>query len=81
MMGMMSIPATISNVPWKGKIEHASVISKCSDKIFMALVSSTRPESAIFRLYEESEDKDAFVAGLIGNLILRHKQWQGQGGG
>ena len=61
-----------------GFIKHTSAISKCSDKIFMALVSSTHPESAIFRLYEEAEDKDAFVSGLIGNLILRHKQWQGQ---
>jgi len=61
-------------------IKHSSEVGKMADKIFMALVSSTRPEAAIFRIYEESENKDAFVAGLIGNLILRHKQWQGQKG-
>jgi len=57
-------------------INYASVISEHSDKIFMALVSSSRPENAIFNLYEIADNKDAFVAGLIGSLILRHKQWQ-----
>lgn len=46
----------------------------------MCLVSSSSPAEAIFRKYEEAEDKDAFVAALIGNLILRHRQWQGRQG-
>jgi len=57
-------------------MEEASAISRCSEKIFVALLSSTRPAQAIARLYGEVEDKDVFVAGLIGNLIMRHLQWQ-----
>jgi hypothetical protein len=57
-------------------IGTTSEISKCSDEILMALVSSSRPAEAIFRHYEEAEDKDVFIAGLIGVLLLKHRQWQ-----
>jgi hypothetical protein len=56
-----------------------SKICRSSDKIMMALVSSSRPEAAIFRMYEEAEDKAVFVAGLIGCFILKHRQWQTRG--
>lgn len=54
-----------------------SEIAKESDKILMCLASSSDPTQAIFRKYEEAKDKDVFVAALIGDLILRHRQWQG----
>jgi hypothetical protein len=57
-------------------IETTSAISNCSDKVLMALISSRKPQEAIFRLYEEAKDKDIFVAGLIGIVLLKHRQWQ-----
>ena len=57
-------------------INNTSKLADNTNTIFMALVSSTRPEEAIFRHYDAAEDKDAFVAALIGALLLRHKQWQ-----
>ena len=58
---------------------ETSMLTKYTDKILMCLVSSSKPTEAIFREYDEAKDKDSFVAALIGNLILRHKQWQGAG--
>jgi hypothetical protein len=58
-------------------ISASQKITFHSDQIMQRLVSSSQPADAIFQLYDKAEDKDAFVAGLIGNLILRHKQWQG----
>jgi hypothetical protein len=57
-------------------IATSKEISICSDKILMALVSSSSPAEAIFRHYEEAKDKGVFVAGLIGVLLLKHRQWQ-----
>jgi hypothetical protein len=57
-------------------IESASAISQYSDRILMCLVSASHPEQAIFRLYDQAEDKDVFIAGLVGTLLLRHRQWQ-----
>jgi hypothetical protein len=57
--------------------ETPSEIARTTDKILMCLVSSSRPEEAIYRHYEEAKDKDIFVAGLVGTLLLRHRQWQG----
>jgi len=73
------ISELMENVMIDAHIEPDPAIVKHSGKILMTLISHKHPESEIFSLYEEAEDKDAFVAGLIGNLILRHKQWKGQG--
>ena len=56
--------------------DNTSLLTKDTDKILMAMVSSSRPEAALFRLYDEASDKDSFITALIGVLILRHKQWQ-----
>jgi hypothetical protein len=60
-------------------INDTSKLSKYTDNIFMALVSSTKPAEAIYRHYDAAEDKEAFIAALIGALLLRHKQWQTKG--
>jgi hypothetical protein len=44
-------------------------------RIIMCLISNDPPNEAIFRQYEDAEDKDAFVSGLISTLCLRHRQW------
>ena len=58
-------------------IKLTSEIAKEADRILLCLVSSSRPAEALFKRYEGTQDKDIFVSALIGNLILRHKQWQG----
>ena len=42
----------------------------------MCLVNSSNPTQAILDCYDKAEDKHVFVAGLVGTLLLRHRQWQ-----
>lgn len=64
--------------PLERDITVSSEIAKEADKILLRLVSSHNPAEALFKCYEEAQDKDVFVSALIGNFILRHKQWQGR---
>ena len=54
----------------------ASQLASVSNEITMCLVNSSDPTRAILDRYDNAEDKHVFVAGLIGTLLLRHRQWQ-----
>ena len=47
-----------------------------TDQALSCLILYQDPVAAIIRQYNEAHDKDAFVAGLAGALLMRHKQWQ-----
>lgn len=44
----------------------------------MILNSSSKPEEALFKLYDRDtgEDKDVFVMALVRALLLRQRQWE-----
>ena len=58
-----------------------SVVRHISNQIgvmYLGKCVELAPAQELFEAYIQAQDKEAFAAGLIGNLILRHKQWQAE---
>ena len=56
--------------------ELSSQITDCTDRILFCLIASHDPSMEVMKLYDKANDKDVFVAALVGTLLLRHRQWQ-----
>ena len=59
-------------------IKEATLIEREAERQIQILISDKQPAQELFEAYIQAQDKEAFAAGLIGNLILRHKQWQAE---
>ena len=65
-------------MPKSDPISTSEKVTDMTNRIFMILNSSSKPEEALFKLYDRDtgEDKDVFVMALVGALLLRQRQWE-----
>lgn len=65
-------------MPKSDPISTSEKVTDMTNRIFMILSSSSKPEEALFKLYDRDtgEDKDVFVMALVGALLLRQRQWE-----
>lgn len=56
---------------------HSNIIVNFGNQIHLKVIASVHPEQDIFDLYLNAEEQDAFVAALIGQLIVYFQRWQG----